>query len=170
MGKKARHLYAIALGSNRARSARLMPRRMVEKAMERLSREPFRAVAHSRIIETAPLGPSLRRYSNAAMLIETRLDPEEMLAKLHRMERKAGRHRRCRAWSARPLDLDIVLWSGGMWSSDELVIPHPAFRERAFVLKPLASIARDWRDPVSNLGMIHLLARLKKPRVSASSG
>jgi 7,8-dihydro-6-hydroxymethylpterin-pyrophosphokinase len=67
-------------------------------------------------------------------------------------------------WSARPLDLDIIVlveWRQ-VAAASILVIPHPAFRERAFVLKPLASIARDWRDPVSNLGMIHLLASPEK--------
>lgn len=163
MGGKAKHLYAIALGSNQPCSRRLTPRRLVEKAMERLSYKPFAAMAQSRIIETAPLGPSRRRYANACMIIETRLDPPELLDKLHKIERKAGRKRH-RTWGARTLDLDIILWSGGMWGSDGLVIPHPAFRARGFVLKPLAEVAPHWRDPLSGLFPRHLLARLEKPR------
>lgn len=161
---RANHIYAIALGSNQPRSSRLTPRKLVERAMERLSRKPFTALASSAVIETAPLGPSQRRYANAAILVRTFLHPDELIEKLHRIERKAGRHRRCRKWSARPLDLDIILWSAGMWACDRLVIPHRSFRERAFVLVPLSQIARDWRDPVTNFSVSQLLARHKKPR------
>lgn len=167
MGKRARHIYAIALGSNQPRSARLTPRRLVEKAMERLSKNPFKVLARSKLIETAPLGPSRRRYSNAAMLIESHLEPLELLEKLHRLEHKAGRHRRCRPWSARPLDLDIILWSGGMWCTDTLTIPHPQFRKREFVLAPMSRIAPHWRDPVTGLMPLHLLARIKKAYAKA---
>lgn len=161
----AAHLYAIALGSNQPRSRTLTPHRLVEKAMERLARKPFVAHAYSKVIETAPLGPSRRRYANACMIIESRLDPPELLEKLQRIERKAGRRRR-RVWGARTLDLDIILWSGGMWGGDGLIIPHPAFRARGFVLKPLAEIAPGWRDPLSGLCPRHLLARLEKLRAT----
>lgn len=164
-----RHTYAIALGSNQPRSRTLTPRRLIEKAMERLSRKPFAARARSAIIETAPLGPSRRRYANACMIIETRLSPPELLEKLHKIEHKAGR-RRHRTWGARTLDLDIILWSGGMWGDDTLLIPHPAFRGRDFVLKPLAAIAPHWRDPVSGISVAHLRARLEKPRTMPGSG
>ncbi|MDQ4420115.1 2-amino-4-hydroxy-6-hydroxymethyldihydropteridine diphosphokinase [Sphingobium sp. DEHP117] len=166
---KGRHRYAIALGSNQPRSRTLTPHRLVEKAMERLSRKPFAAIAQSNIIETAPLGPSRRRYANACMIVETRLDPPELLDKLHKIERKAGRKRR-RVWGARTLDLDIILWSGGMWGSDGLVIPHPAFRARGFVLRPLEGVAPRWRDPVTGLRIAHLRSRLEKPRCPPGSG
>jgi 2-amino-4-hydroxy-6-hydroxymethyldihydropteridine diphosphokinase len=57
------------------------------------------------------------------------------------------------------LDLDIVLWSGGAWSSPDLTVPHIAFRERGFVLDPAAAIAPAWRDPVSGLTLRQLAAR-----------
>lgn len=160
----AGHVYAIALGSNQPRSRSLTPRALVEQAMTALSRPPFRLLARSPIIETPPIGPSLRRYANAAILIEADAHaPAEMLALLKRMERAAGRRPR-RRWGARPLDLDIVLWSGGCWTSRLLTIPHPAFRARDFVLLPLRSVAPHWRDPVSGRTVTQLLARLKKPK------
>ncbi|RYD41366.1 MAG: 2-amino-4-hydroxy-6-hydroxymethyldihydropteridine diphosphokinase, partial [Verrucomicrobiaceae bacterium] len=60
------------------------------------------------------------------------------------------------------LDLDIVLWSGGIWVSPGLAIPHPAFRERGFVLSPAMDVAADWRDPVTGLKVRHLFARLTR--------
>jgi 2-amino-4-hydroxy-6-hydroxymethyldihydropteridine diphosphokinase len=62
------------------------------------------------------------------------------------------------------LDLDIILWSGGCWEGGGLIVPHPAFRERRFVLEPLAELAPTWRDPISGATMRQLLAALKRGR------
>tara|TARA_R110000782_G_scaffold78276_9_gene155617 strand:+ start:42149 stop:42658 length:510 start_codon:yes stop_codon:yes gene_type:complete len=167
--KAKRHIYAIALGSNQPRSRILTPRKLVEQAIDRLSRKPFHALAASRILDTPPLGQSRRRYANATMLIETELAPDRLLKRLKRMEHKAGRRRSMR-WAARPLDLDIVLWSGGFWADDGLIIPHPAFRERDFVLAPLTQIAPGWRDPFSGRTISQLRACLKKARKKAEAG
>ena len=59
------------------------------------------------------------------------------------------------------LDLDIILWSEGAWAGPGLVVPHPAFRSRRFVLEPLAELAADWRDPVTGLTVRQLLAHLR---------
>jgi 2-amino-4-hydroxy-6-hydroxymethyldihydropteridine diphosphokinase len=119
------------------------------------------SVAQSPIHTTAPLGPGTRSYANAVALIETDLDPPALLDHLKSLERAHGR-RRGRRWGDRPLDLDIIGWSGGLWASPGLSIPHPAFRARRFVLAPLVQIAPDWRDPVSGLTARQLLARLSK--------
>lgn len=116
-------------------------------------------IAASRIIETAPVGPSIRRYANAVVLIESDLAPEELLDALQAMERAAGR-RAGRRWGARVLDLDIILWSGGSFAAPGLTVPHSRFRERNFVLGPLAEIAPGWRDPVTRLTVRQLHARL----------
>jgi 2-amino-4-hydroxy-6-hydroxymethyldihydropteridine diphosphokinase len=86
-----------------------------------------------------------------------------VLFRLQKLERAAGR-RRARRWGARTLDLDILLWSGGMFAAPGLAIPHPAFRTRGFVLGPLRAVAPRWRDPVSGLSITHLSARLTKAK------
>lgn len=154
-----RATYLIALGSNRpGRAGR--PRAVLRAALARL---PGRVAAVSPMIDSAPLGPSIRRYANAAALVESALAPPAMLAALKAIERDFGR-RRGRRWGARVLDLDIILWSGGIWRSPGLDIPHRAFRTRAFVLGPAASIAPRWRDPATRLTMTQLAARLARPR------
>ena len=115
---------------------------------------------------TTPLGPGKRRYANAVALIETDLDPPALLAHLKAIEHAHGR-RPGRRWGDRPLDLDIIGWSGGIWASRTLSIPHPAFRQRRFVLAPLVEIAPGWRDPVTNLTARQLLARLDRRRPRA---
>ncbi|MCJ2184094.1 2-amino-4-hydroxy-6-hydroxymethyldihydropteridine diphosphokinase, partial [Novosphingobium sp. 1949] len=125
-------------------------------------------VAVSPRIETPPLGPSRRRYVNAVALVESGLEPPAMLARLAAIENEFGRRRRGQAWQSRVLDLDIVLWNGGSFAQDDdetcLVLPHPAFRERAFVLAPASRIAGRWRDPLTGLTLNQLHARLTKPR------
>ena len=119
----------------------------------------------SRVHTTPPIRPPQRRYANAVALIESKLKPPDLLAKLKKIERRAGR-RSGRRWGSRPLDLDIIAWSGGIWASPGLTIPHAEFRTRRFVLAPLCEIAPSWRDPVTHLTARHLLARLdrKRPR------
>lgn len=135
--------YAIAIGSNRP-GRHGPPAREVAAAIAALGG----VTAASRIVSSAPLGPSLRRFANAAVLIDTAETPPALLARLKGLERAFGR-RRGRRWGARVIDLDIILWSGGMWADDVLVIPHPAFRGRRFVLAPLSRIAPGWRDPLT---------------------
>lgn len=148
--------YAIALGSNR-RGRHGGPVAEVRAAIAALEG----VVAVSPIIASVPLGPSIRRFANAAVLLESALAPPAMLARLKAIERAFGRRRGAR-WGARVIDLDIVLWSGGSWGTAALTVPHIAFRDRGFVLDPLRTIAPDWRDPVTGLSIRQLHARLHK--------
>ncbi len=154
--------YAIALGSNMRHPRHGAPARVLEAALCALADGPCALIDHSAIMHSRPIGPSLRRYANAAALIETELDPLNVLHHLKKLEGEFGRQKRGQNWRARVLDLDIILWSGGVWTDDQLVIPHPAFRSRAFVLNPLKQIARDWRDPLSRRRVAHLAALLPK--------
>jgi 2-amino-4-hydroxy-6-hydroxymethyldihydropteridine diphosphokinase len=122
----------------------------------------MRIDAVSSVVTTRAIGPAGREFANAAVLSRTRHKPEKLLAKLKKLERSFGR-RAGRRWGPRVLDLDIVLWSGGVWAGPQLAIPHAAFRNRLFVLDPLASIAADWRDPVTGLTVAHLAARAHRP-------
>lgn len=150
----------MALGSNRPLSARRTPERLLAEAVNLIG-AAARVLAVSPTIMTRPLGPSARFYANAAMLVESPLLPPALLALLHAIEAQLGR-RRHRRWGARSIDIDIILWSGGIWRSRPLTIPHAACRGRAFVLTPLAAVADDWRDPLTGLAVRHLRARLQK--------
>ena len=140
------------------------PRQVIAAALAALEAEGVTVNAASPVAATAPLGPSLRRYANAAALVETPLEPPQLLALLQHIERSFGRRRRGLRWRARPLDLDIVLWSGGSWSDGALTIPHPRYRSREFVIMPAAAVAPRWRDPLTALTLRHLRSRLTRPR------
>lgn len=156
--------YLIALGANMRHPRHGSPEQVLEAALVALGAAGALEVeARSPIIRSAPLGPSARRYANAAAVVRCRLAPPELLSRLKRVEATFGRRRAGRRWRARVLDLDIILWSGGAWCGRGLTIPHTQFRRRAFVLRPAAAIAASWRDPLSGLTIRHLLARLTKP-------
>lgn len=145
--------FVIALGSNRSgRHGR--PGAELAAALRAIGG----IVTASSVIDTAPLGPSLRRYRNMAAIVASDEPPPVLLARLKQIEAAFGR-RRGQRWGARVIDLDIILWSRGAWSGTGLTIPHPEFRTRAFVLGPVAQIAPDWRDPISGLTMRQLARR-----------
>ncbi|MEC3910924.1 2-amino-4-hydroxy-6-hydroxymethyldihydropteridine diphosphokinase [Sphingobium sp. CR2-8] len=162
-----RHLYALALGSNRPLSASRTPTRLLTEATAMIGNQA-RVLGVSPILSTPPLGPSARRFANGALLVESALPPPAMLTFLQAIENRLGR-RRHRRWGARSVDIDIILWSGGVWRSRLLTIPHAAYRGRAFVLTPLLAIAPDWRDPHLGLSVRHLHARLQKARVKRAT-
>lgn len=160
MAETSPHHYLIALGSNRRHHRLGAPRQVLDAAMLALSSEGVDVLAIAPVIETAPIGPSMRCYANGAAIIATPLLPDALLALLKGIEARFGK-RRGQRWSARTLDLDIILWSGGSWHSPSppLIVPHPAYRTRDFVLRPAAAIAPDWRDPLTGLSIAQLCHR-----------
>ena len=106
-------------------------------------------VACSSWYETDPVGPPPQGpYLNGAAGIDTTLEPAQLLALLHRVEAEAGRERGDVRWTARTLDLDLLLHGDRVIERPDLVVPHPRLHERAFVLVPLVEIASAVRHPV----------------------
>lgn len=143
---------AIALGSNVGdRAAHL------QHAVSRL-RPLVEDLLVSRFHETAPVdmpGPHAL-VLNAAVVGRTLLPASELLSALLAIERERGRERPF-AHAPRTLDLDLVLFGAAVIEEAGLVVPHPRFRERRFVLEPLAEIAPDMTDPVTEKTVTELL-------------
>lgn len=148
--------YVIALGSNR-RGRHGAPADEIRAALDAIDG----VVAVAPIVVTPPLGPARRRYANTAAIIVSEESPDALLARLKAIEVWFGR-RRGRRWGDRVIDLDIILWSDGVWASDAVTIPHAAFRTRDFVLGPLARLVPDWRDPLTGRTVRQLAARLRR--------
>ena len=155
---RATQLYAIAIGSNRPHGRFGRPTGVVQAAVARLDDE-FGLFDASRIVLNAAHGGAGRDFANAVALVESDLEPPQMLHRLKAVERDFGR-RPGRRWGPRVLDLDIVLWSGGDYRSPHLTIPHRQLAARSFVLDPLATIAPSW--PIGGLKIRHLAARLAR--------
>ena len=158
---QTKHLYAIAIGSNRPHGRFGRPTRVVAAAIAGLD-DRFGLFDASPILINRAHGPAGRDFANAVALVESALTPPDMLAQLKDLERDFGR-RRGKRWGPRVLDLDIAAWSGGPWRSRRLTVPHRHLGERDFVLQPMAAVAPQW--PISGwLTVRHLAARLARPR------
>lgn len=113
-------------------------------------------------VETTPYGGVEQAdYLNGALALETLYTPEELLEKLHEIEKAEARERKER-WGPRTLDLDILLYEGTVMDTDQLTIPHRDMCNRDFVLKPLAQIAPYERHPVVGKAIVELLAEVEK--------
>ncbi|MEX2528392.1 MAG: 2-amino-4-hydroxy-6-hydroxymethyldihydropteridine diphosphokinase [Gemmatimonadota bacterium] len=110
-----------------------------------------RVSAVSRIYSSAPVGLSDQPdFLNAVVLMETQLGPEALLTHLLTGEAARGRVRNTPG-GARTLDLDLIFHGTARVSTPTLTLPHPSWRERAFVLAPLAEVAAHWVDPATGL-------------------
>ncbi len=96
--------------------------------------------ALSSLYRTPPWGVEEQPpFVNAALALETALDPDALLAALKALEAELGRVASFR-WGPRAIDLDILAYDGVTRSDPVLTIPHARLLERAFVLVPLAEI------------------------------
>jgi 2-amino-4-hydroxy-6-hydroxymethyldihydropteridine diphosphokinase len=117
----------------------------------------------STLIETPPVGPGLEGdplYLNAVGVGDSSAPAHELLAALLAIEAAAGRTRP-HPGAPRVIDLDLVLAGDEVIDEPDLQVPHPRFREREFVLEPLASLAPNLGDPVTGMTVEELLRNIK---------
>ena len=106
-------------------------------------------IAVSAVYETDPVGPEQPDYLNAVVAIDTTLDAHELLVAGQRIEADAHRVRGER-WGPRTLDVDVLFYGDAVIDEPDLVVPHPRWHERDFVLAPLADLGypgverREW--------------------------
>lgn len=161
-------MIVIAVGANLAGPAGT-PRDNCEAALVALGEAGVRVVRRSRWFRTPPWPPGSDQpwYVNGVVAVETALDPPALLAVMHDIERRFGRDRSAGVANApRPLDLDLIDYDGLIREGAAPILPHPRLAGRAFVLRPLADIAPEWRDPRSGRPLAELLAALPPESVA----
>lgn len=133
----------LSLGSNLGNSAEIL-----SSASEALN-EVSEVIALSSFYQTRPIGgPPQPDFLNAVVIIETNLEPEELLLVAQAIESAHGRERNDSTvkWGPRFLDIDLIKCDEMLINSPELTIPHPRAHERGFVLQPWIEI-----DPTATL-------------------
>lgn len=146
----------IALGSNLA-----SPLEQVNAAVKAIGEIPeSQIVAVSSFYRTPPLGPQDQPdYLNAAVALDTTLEPEALLDNTQRIELQQGRVRKAERWGPRTLDLDIMLFGDRVICSARLTVPHYDMKNRGFMLWPLFEIAPELHFP-DGVSLQHILTEL----------
>jgi 2-amino-4-hydroxy-6-hydroxymethyldihydropteridine diphosphokinase len=154
----------IGLGSNLP-SCGGDSRETIMAALRELDRSGIRVLRSSRLWKTAPVPVSDQPwFFNAAAEVETDLNPEKLLARLHEIEARFGRERR-EVNAARTLDLDLLDYHGRQQAGAP-ALPHPRLHDRAFVLLPLQDIAPGWHHPVSGASLVEMLGRIPSEQLA----
>lgn len=147
---------AIGVGSNQGDSVRICL-----EVFDLLRNHPDVSILRtSSLYRTSPVGVSEQDwFINAAVLVQTRLQPQALLALLLKVEKSFGRVRTVK-WGPRTLDLDILFYEDIQLDLPGLRVPHPLMSERLFVLKPLAEIEPDWVHPELGTSVQEMLNRI----------
>ena len=149
---------AFALGSNVGDRERYFRVALADLAS---SIEGLRVLRVSTFHITDPVGVSDQpKFLNAAATGRTALSARDLLARFLEVERQHGRTRP-HIGAPRTLDLDLILYGDQIIEEPDLHIPHLRFRERLFVLLPLAELAADWVDPATGHTVGGLLRTLR---------
>ncbi len=121
-------------------------------------------VAVSRYVETRPVGgpPGQGCYLNGACLLETDLEPHDLLGALMAVEHTLER-RRDERWGERTVDLDMLLYEDLVLDTPDLTLPHPRMATRRFVLEPSAEIAAELPYPPGACTVRDLLDNISVP-------
>ncbi|MFM7077649.1 MAG: 2-amino-4-hydroxy-6-hydroxymethyldihydropteridine diphosphokinase [Planctomycetaceae bacterium] len=145
-------------------------REQLDRAIELLGTMPgIRLEAVSRHRETRPIGgpPDQPPFLNGACLIDTDLEPHDLLGLLAAVENTLHRDRSER-WGPRTVDLDLLLYDDTVIDDGDgapLTVPHPRMTTRRFVLEPAVEIAPDLRHPLSGLTLRDLLDNISRPHL-----
>jgi 2-amino-4-hydroxy-6-hydroxymethyldihydropteridine diphosphokinase len=133
---------------------------MLRAAVERLQAADLRLARVSSVYETAPAGyVDQPWFLNQVAEFDSELSPRELLARARSIENELGRVRTF-VNGPRNIDIDLILCGDAVVSSKDLVVPHPRYRERRFVLEPLLELSPDLRDPATGERLADVLKGL----------
>ena len=113
----------------------------------------------SKIYETIPYKVQTEQsdFLNLALEINFFESAENLLIEINKIEKELGRVRSSIRNEPREIDIDIIFFGNQIINKKDLIVPHPRFRERLFVLEPLNDIAPNFLDPITNKTINQLL-------------
>ncbi len=139
----------LGLGSN------IEPQRHLKAAIAALRRH-FGELGLSPVYESVAIGFEGDNFLNMVVALETDGEIDALQAILGRIEADNARDRSAPRFSSRTLDIDLLLWGDRIIEEGRLKLPRPEIYENAFVLRPLADLAPELRDPLSGRSFAEL--------------
>lgn len=137
----------------------------LRRAVDDLQARDLRFRRASGLYETEPMGLREQRwFLNQVAEFETELLPLQLLQRIRRVEKRLGR-RRVVVNGPRTIDIDILLHGNAVVRTAELEVPHPRYRERRFVLEPLAELNSALRDPETKQTVAAMLDAVRRQAV-----
>lgn len=148
-----RHSVLLLTGSNFRGKEQIL-----QRAAERIAEQVGPIERASQIYYSEAWGFKCEsEFANQALIVETSLQPLEVLMKTQAIERELGRDRVAESeeklltgerYASRVVDIDIIFYDDIVVESEELTLPHPLMHEREFVLRPMLEVAAEWRHPI----------------------
>lgn len=147
------HKITLLFGSNLGNS-----KKYIQDAIAELALHTGSNIFTSGMYASEPWGfESKNSFVNQAAILDTELNPVEILHIIQKIESKLGRVRRYRSYTDRTIDIDILFYDDNIIETEELIIPHPRLAERKFVLTPLVELMPDFQHPIYHKTIHQLL-------------
>ena len=116
----------------------------IERCIDAINLLPYTdVIGKSAIYETEPVGYARQeKFYNIILKVESIFEPNEMLGACLGIESGFGRKRSIR-FGPRILDVDVIFAEDLKIVSRNLIVPHPRYHERRFILEPLLDLFPD---------------------------
>lgn len=121
---------------------------LFKRARKGIEKEIGELVKKSSIYETAAWGfESENDFLNQVVLVDSDLNPHQLLEKCQLIENQLGRVRKSGHYASRTMDIDILFYNDEIINEPDITIPHPKLHERRFTLEPLNEISPEFIHP-----------------------
>lgn len=141
------------------------------EAARLIDAEVGQVVRHSQIYRTKAWGFEAEDFRNQVLVVESEMEPMQVLEVVNDIERRLGRNRAEEQeiksatgarYASRSIDIDILFYDDLVVESERLTLPHPRIAEREFVLEPLAEVVAEWRHPMSGKSVQQMYDELRQ--------
>ncbi|MBI9055347.1 MAG: 2-amino-4-hydroxy-6-hydroxymethyldihydropteridine diphosphokinase [Bacteroidales bacterium] len=131
---------------------------LLAQAKESIVKDIGSCIMESSVYESEPWGfLSDQNFLNQVLILNTKLEPIEVLNESQKIENKLGRLRKSTNYSSRTMDIDLLFYNNEIINNPRLTVPHEHLYKRRFTLEPLVELTPDFMHPVFEKSLAKLL-------------